>query len=192
MSRLENNRQLKYIKTGADFTITCIKTVLDHLEEEYNTGISIIKRLQEKIDQIEDKEEGTMNSNMEDIYKEEFEKEMTEKNKIFEQTMRRHPRYMEMEQIIAGKTGQVAEEDMVVSEVMSYVDPWSKKPIETPVKNKVCSHLYDKATANKMCSRSKGKLKCPVIGCTNNNVQSSDLEEDHQVKQIIQSQLQLQ
>ena len=55
-------------------------------------------------------------------------------------------------------------------------DPWSKKSIENPVRNTKCGHVYDQMVATKMCSRSaKRALKCPMVGCTNDNVRSEHL-----------------
>ena len=57
--------------------------------------------------------------------------------------------------ICLAKSGSLEDED-IVGETNAYIDPWSKKNIDIPVRNKVCSHIYDKATALKMCSRTKG------------------------------------
>jgi hypothetical protein len=71
-------------------------------------------------------------------------------------------------------------------------DPWSKKPIENPVRNTKCGHVYDQAIAEKMFVRtvkslaagsnkrpSKGpvvpELKCPMMGCTNDSFRREHL-----------------
>jgi len=205
------NRQLMYIKTGIDFVLTSIKAVLEHLEGqemekfleeqkmrvidylkmeiEYKMSKSILDKLRAE----HETREGTMNTDMVEEFQKQLEEEKSRKSNEFEiESLKKHARYLEMEQIISGSKADSAEvdDDMVVSaELNTYTDPWSKKPIETPVRNRVCGHVYDKSTAQKMCSRAKGKLKCPVIGCKNNNLKLVELEEDHKLKQLIHSQL---
>jgi len=208
------DRQLKYIKTGIDFVFTAIRAILDHadgedkaalleeqkalivdyikMELEYNIGRDVLKKLQ---DHLEVKE-GTVDTDMEKMFQDQYEEALQENAKDFDITsIKKHPRYREMEQKIKKDGGGVDannddddEEGIVCSETNVYVDPWSKKNIEIPVKNQLCGHIYEKATALKMCSRAKGKVKCPVVGCANNGFKASDLKEDQQIKEIIQSQ----
>ena len=46
------------------------------------------------------------------------------------------------------------------------IDPISKKPIEHPVRNKKCKHIYDKSSILKFIS-SSSHPRCPNIGCAN-------------------------
>jgi len=210
MSALED-RQLKYFKTGIDFVLTSVKAVLDHyegddkekylenqknlvleylkMEIEYTIGRSILKELQNHLEV----KEGTMDTDMEKEFKKKYEEELkANANRLDEKALKKLPRYKELEQIIKARTGEGvgdADDDLVLDEETNvYLDPWSKKQISIPVRNNVCNHIYDKATALKMCSRTKGKVKCPVIGCANNNVKSTDLQEDQQIMRIIESQ----
>jgi len=209
--RSMEDRQLKYIKTGLEFVFTSIKAVLDHLEGdekakyledqkglvvqyikmelEYNIGRDILKKLQDHLDV----KEGTLDTDMEKQFKDQFKEALETNAKDFDMSsIRKHQSYLEMEQIIKKAGGSDDDDDDIVcTETNEYIDPWSKKNIEIPVKNKICGHVYDKATALKMCARAKGKVKCPVVGCVNNGFKSADLEEDQQIKRIIQSQANL-
>eukprot|EP00088_Acartia_fossae_P041323 TRINITY_DN4323_c0_g1_i1.p1 TRINITY_DN4323_c0_g1~~TRINITY_DN4323_c0_g1_i1.p1 ORF type:complete len:224 (-),score=84.12 TRINITY_DN4323_c0_g1_i1:315-908(-) len=167
--------------------------ILDYLklEIEYTTGRAVIERLKKHLET----KEGTMDTDMVAEYKKLYDEEMENNaDKVKVETLKKHQRYLEMEQLIASKLGAQGglgdmDDDLVCGEEeTTYVDPWSKKKIEIPVRNKACNHLYDKSTAMKMLSRAKGKVKCPVVGCANNNLKSSDLVEDNQVRKIIESQ----
>ena len=65
----------------------------------------------------------------------------------------------------SAKSGSLLDDDIVCGETTLYVDPWSKKNIDIPVRNKACSHIYDKATALKMCSRTKGTISVNKFYC---------------------------
>jgi hypothetical protein len=78
---------------------------------------------------------------------------------------------------------------MIKTPLTTPLDPWSKQPIENPVRNSKCGHVYDQAVAAKMCSRSKrGALKCPLVGCTNDSVRIEHLKPAPDVLAKIQQQ----
>jgi len=207
MSSLLEDRQLKYIKTGTELVIETVKSVLEHmegeermqflqeqrqqilaylrLEIEYTTGKSILKNLEEHLKT----KEGTMDTDMVAEYKKRYEEELENKAKeLTVDSLKKNPKYLKVEQLISSKLGGglADDEDLVCAEEETqYIDPWSKKKIDVPVKNKVCGHYYDQQTALKMLQRSKSKVKCPVVGCSNNNLKSSELEKDQEVLMTI-------
>lgn len=212
MSSLLEDRQLKYIKTGIELVKETVKSVLEHmegeerqkylesqkdqvlsylkLELEYTTGKEILKNLQKHLET----KEGTMDTDMVAEYKKRYAEEIELKSEELKpENLKKNNKYLDIEQIITNKLGGGLDddEDLVCAEEenQTYIDPWSKKRIETPVRNKSCSHVYDKSTAMKMISRSKGKVRCPVVGCGNNNLKSTDLEVDQKIMKIIESQM---
>jgi len=211
MASLLEDRQLKYIKTGIELVKETVKSVLEHmegeerdkylesqkdqvlsylkLELEYTTGKDILKNLQKHLET----KEGTMDTDMVAQYKKRYDEEIELKSEKLEpENLKKSPKFLEIEQIITNKLGGGLDDDedlVCAEEETQYIDPWSKKRIETPVRNKSCKHIYDKSTAMKMISRSKGKVKCPVVGCGNNNLKSQDLEVDQKIMKIIQSQM---
>ena len=82
------------------------------------------------------------------------------------------------------------DDDLVMTEESeTFIDPWSRKPIaEDPVTNKKCKHTYEKSTVMKFLekySKTKKALKCPIMGCGNNNVVMSDLYTDPEIKRKV-------
>merc|ERR1712192_243440 len=73
-----------------------------------------------------------------------------------------------------------------MGESETFIDPWSRKPIaDEPVTNKKCKHTYEKATVMKFLekhSKTKKALKCPIMGCGNNNITMADLYTDPEIK----------
>jgi len=137
--------------------------------------------------------EGTMDTDMVAEYKKRYSEEIESKSEELKtENLKKNAKFLEIEQLITNKIGGGLDDDedlVYAEEETQYIDPWSKKRIDTPVRNKSCSHLYDKSTAMKMISRSKGKVKCPVVGCANNNLKSQDLEVDQKILKIIESQM---
>jgi len=136
-----------------------------------------------------------MDTDMVAEYKKRYAEELEERAKDLDTSrLKKHQKYLELEQLIVSRLGGSTEDDDEIEcrdEETQYIDPWSKRNIEVPVRNKACTHIYDKATALKVISRTKGKVKCPVVGCGNNNVKSADLEVDLQVKRIIERESQV-
>lgn len=75
--------------------------------------------------------------------------------------------------------------DGMTVEVMSGVklDPFTKEPITNPVHNKVCKHVYDQISIDKMF-QNKLIISCPYIGCANKNFTKKDLLNDTVVSDV--------
>ena len=57
------------------------------------------------------------------------------------------------------------------------IDPVSKKPIERPVRNTICKHVYDKDSIMKFISSSSNP-RCPTMGCMNRTALAAQVLED--------------
>ena len=81
---------------------------------------------------------------------------------------------------------------MVTEETQEFKDPWTRKWIDDPVTNKVCGHTYERSTVERFLasnSKSRKPTKCPVVGCTNNNITKAQLiSASHNVRMAIQQQ----
>uniref|UniRef100_A0A0A9XNM8 E3 SUMO-protein ligase NSE2 n=1 Tax=Lygus hesperus TaxID=30085 RepID=A0A0A9XNM8_LYGHE len=77
-----------------------------------------------------------------------------------------------------GSLRQDAEDSFIVSQQAdtASVDPWTKKPIERPVRSKSCAHVYDKSSILTI-TKTKTSFKCPYIGCKL-RITVDDLEYD--------------
>jgi len=56
------------------------------------------------------------------------------------------------------------------------------------VRNKVCKHVYSRQGVTEyleQCRSNRAKPKCPVPGCSNSDVQLSQLEDDLTTKQAV-------
>ena len=106
----------------------------------------------------------------------------------------------------AGENGEI---EMMETEFFIPIDPFSRKPIVIPVKNKNCGHLYDKdqfytifESRNRnrfvvvitiVCRQTQrdifhcSAIKCPVTGCSNVKVTIADVEEDLRTKIMIEN-----
>ncbi|KAJ8679897.1 hypothetical protein QAD02_015684 [Eretmocerus hayati] len=47
---------------------------------------------------------------------------------------------------------------------INVIDPFTKKRMTDPVKNKACGHVYDRASVTQMVNVNRN-TKCPVVGC---------------------------
>lgn len=54
------------------------------------------------------------------------------------------------------------------------LDPFTRQKITKPVRNKVCTHIYDQASVDIMF-QGKFFVACPYIGCTNKHFTKKDL-----------------
>lgn len=54
------------------------------------------------------------------------------------------------------------------------IDPFTKQKITKPVRNKVCTHIYDQESVNLMFN-GKSVVPCPYIGCSNKRFTKKDL-----------------
>lgn len=68
-------------------------------------------------------------------------------------------------------------------------DPISKMNIEEAVRNKVCRHLYDRASIQQYISggRPRKRVPCPVAGCLNKDLKVEDVESDEEINDLIES-----
>ncbi|XP_053602131.1 E3 SUMO-protein ligase NSE2-like isoform X4 [Plodia interpunctella] len=75
------------------------------------------------------------------------------------------------------------ESDLAITETQDqYIDPITKKPIEDPVKNTVCGHIYEKNSIMNLIHRNN-RTKCPVAGCGNRGpIQKQHLLTDEELK----------
>jgi len=68
--------------------------------------------------------------------------------------------------------------DIEMEEELQTIDPITKQPLKNPVKNKICGHVYERATVNEAIELNK-RMRCPTLGCSNQQfVQKEHLEED--------------
>lgn len=59
-------------------------------------------------------------------------------------------------------------------ETTGRLDPFTLKLIKKPVRNKICKHIYDQESIDKMF---QGKLfmSCPLVGCSNKRFTKKDI-----------------
>lgn len=75
---------------------------------------------------------------------------------------------------------------MCVGEFKPPLDPLVKCPIKTPVKNRLCGHVYEKDTILGYINRPGKKVKCPYIGCVSGYLKKENLVEDKELKRKIE------
>jgi len=199
----DEDRQIKYIKVGMDFTKTVTRRILDNLEggekdehleqmkgilldyikmeNEYNTSKKVLAKLKKGLEV----ENSDMNKDVEAEFREKLKEEM-DSNNIKAEDLKRDPKFLQLEQVIDGGN-PIGDDDLVMTqESETFQDPWTRKLItDEPITNKKCGHTYEKATVMRFIernSKSKKPLKCPVMGCANNNIVKSDLYTDPEVK----------
>ncbi|XP_065202579.1 uncharacterized protein LOC135832949 [Planococcus citri] len=77
-----------------------------------------------------------------------------------------------------------SQDDIVTcGEKQNYIDPFSKKAIQNPIRNKICQHVYEKDTVCNMIARKK-EMGCPNVGC-DAKFTIHDLEEDEDLTQKV-------
>jgi len=208
---MDEDRQIKYIKVGMEFTSTVVKRILENLdgeekeeqlnmmrtiltdyikmENDYNTSKIILAKLKKGIEL----DTADINKDIEAEYQKQLKEETTASN-LKPEDLRMDPRYLQLESIIAagGSTVPVGlgDDDLVMTEDSEiFLDPWSRKPITgEPVTNRKCKHTYDNATVTKFLEKNikaKKQLKCPVVGCGNNSIRMADLYTDPEVKRKV-------
>ncbi|KAI8428512.1 hypothetical protein MSG28_007299 [Choristoneura fumiferana] len=98
-----------------------------------------------------------------------------------------HPYMMEIKKRIQRgmqmSRNNLEESDMAITESDNRpIDPITKRPIEDPVKNTVCGHIYDREAIMNLLNLKK-KIKCPVAGCGNRNpINPNQLISDEELK----------
>jgi len=195
----DDDRQIKYIKVGMDFTQTVTKRILENLEgqekdeqleamrrvmldyvkmeAEYNCSKEVLGTLKKSLEA----ENADMDRDIEKEYREQL-KEKLEGNGITsnESILRSDPRYRKLEHLIEAGGKEMEDEDLAVTnDVVTYTDPWSRKLItEESLTNRNCKHTYDKTTVLKFldkAAKDKKPLKCPVVGCNQKNPITKDV-----------------
>jgi len=195
----EEDRQIKYIKVGMDFTNTVTQRIMENLEgderdehlnnmrsimvdylkmeHEYNTARKVIASLKKDLEA----ENADMNKDIEEDYNKNYQDELKKIGKT-QEDYKNDDRYVQLDQKISGGDGGGDDdEDLVMTGHEDQIpkDPWSLKEVVDPVKNKACNHIYEKAVVEKNISRSgKKPLKCPVVGCVNPSIKMADLISD--------------
>ena len=207
----DEDRQLKYINVGMEFTNKVTKKILENLDEdeqseqleimktvmkdyikmehEYNVSKKVLSKLKKGLEV----ENADMDRDIDADYRSELVKEM-ENDKLTEERLNSDQRLKQLENIILGSGGHnTTDDDLIMTEsTQTFIDPWTRKPItDDPVTNRKCGHTYERATVMKFLekySKVKKKLKCPIVGCTNDNITKSDLYTDQKIKRMIQAQ----
>ena len=207
----DEDRQLKYINVGMEFTNKVTKKILENLDEdeqseqleimktvmkdyikmehEYNVSKKVLSKLKKGLEV----ENADMDRDIDADYRSELVKEM-ENDKLTEERLISDQRLKQLENIILGSGGHnTTDDDLIMTEsTQTFIDPWTRKPItDDPITNRKCGHSYERATVMKFLekySKVKKKLKCPIVGCTNDNITKSDLYTDQKIKRMIQAQ----
>lgn len=211
----DDDRQIKYIKVGMEFTHTITKRILENLdgedkdkqleamqkvmldyvrmEAEYNTSKDVLAKLKKGLEL----ENANMDRNIEQEYRQ-ILKEHLDDNPITnnKDNLQADPRYRKLEHLISagGKEAGPVDDDIAVTEdEVRYTDPWTRKLItEESVTNKNCKHTYDKATAIKFLENAKKNrkdLRCPVVGCMQSTAITKEcLYTDKEVQRKVKKQ----
>ena len=196
----------KYLKVGLEMTSDVTKVVLetfkdegdeemrtDQLDKLRDTMTQYLKLEYEHrvsqavLDKMSKYPNTAPDGNIEAAIQSQYEQNLSlalSKPRLETKDFRKDVRYLQLEGIIAGvQSSQNIEEDPRV-----LTDPWSRKPITEPVRNRRCGHLYDNETVNRQLdrlSRLRKNLPCPVPNCTNGQVRRDHLVTDQKVGERI-------
>lgn len=62
-------------------------------------------------------------------------------------------------------TEQNEEDDLMIEDdITTMIDPITKRPLEVPVRNKQCNHVYEKTAIEQLLEQNP-RTRCPVMGC---------------------------
>ncbi|XP_053666530.1 E3 SUMO-protein ligase NSE2-like [Anopheles marshallii] len=53
---------------------------------------------------------------------------------------------------------------MIAADDSNTIDPITKRPMEVPVRNKQCNHVYEKSSIEQLLEQNP-RVRCPVMGC---------------------------
>merc|ERR1719219_1690228 len=190
----EDDRHIKYINVGMEFTNKVSKKILENLDgDERAEQLGVMRRIMkdyikmehqhnisktvlEKIRRGLDLESANMDRDIEADYQNLLQAEL-EKEGIDEDRLAADPRYRQLESLISGdvQASSLENQDVVVTQDNQiFTDPWTRKPInKEPLTNKVCGHTYEKSTVMMVLGRSaksKKPVKCPFVGCSVDNI----------------------
>jgi len=204
----DQDRQIKYIKVGMDFTHMVTGRILENLEgpereehlqqmrrvmmdyvkmeAEYNCSKDVLAKLKKGLES----ENADMDRDVEKEFRDILKRETEGKRLSDDQVLRSDPRYRKLEHTI--QSGGKAQEDddlAVTDSEVTYTDPWSKKLITGEcVTNRACGHVYDKAVVLKFIEMKK-TTKCPVVGCSNRNpISKAQLFTDPDIQKKVNKQ----
>ncbi|XP_053688691.1 uncharacterized protein LOC128737939 [Sabethes cyaneus] len=77
---------------------------------------------------------------------------------------------------------QSYDEELVVEETICDIDPITKRPLEIPVRNQKCNHVYEKSAIESLI-KNNPRTRCPVMGCAAGQyVTLADLVEDKKLQ----------
>ncbi|XP_055629954.1 E3 SUMO-protein ligase NSE2-like [Toxorhynchites rutilus septentrionalis] len=77
---------------------------------------------------------------------------------------------------------EMVDDDLHVEETICDIDPITKRPLEIPVRNKICNHVYEKSSIEALL-KNNPRTRCPVMGCAANQfVTLTDLAEDRMLQ----------
>lgn len=64
--------------------------------------------------------------------------------------------------------------------LISDIDPITKKPLEDPCRNRICGHVYSMTSVQALLKNNL-RTHCPIVGCTNKKVNLEDLVPDKEL-----------
>ncbi|XP_058067086.1 E3 SUMO-protein ligase NSE2-like [Anopheles bellator] len=90
---------------------------------------------------------------------------------------------------LEGGDQQEADEDddlIIENDDSNMIDPITKRPLEVPVRNRQCNHVYEKDVIEDMLKKN-ANTRCPVVGCPEPNfIQPKLLVVDRNLQQKLQ------
>ena len=209
----DEDRQLKYINVGMEFTnkvaaklletlddddkdqqMDVLRTIMKDyikMEHEYNVSKDVLAKLKKGLEV----ENADMDRDIDAEYRSNLKAEL-EKNELTQGKISGDHRLRNLESIASGSGASEAtgdDDDVVMTDdTQTFIDPWTRKNItDDPITNRKCGHTYEKAIVMKFLekyAKAKKPLKCPVVGCTNNNITKADLYNDAAIRKKIFSQ----
>ena len=208
----DEDRQLKYINVGMEFTNKVAAKLLETLddddkdeqmdvmrtimkdyikmEHEYNVSKQVLAKLKKGLEV----ENADMDRDIDADYRTNLKAEL-ESNCLTEEKISADHRLRNLESIASGSgsTNEASGDDDVVmtDDTQVFIDPWTRKNITDPITNRKCGHTYEKTTVMKFLekySKEKKKVKCAVVGCTINDIKKADLHTDAAIKKKIMAQ----
>ncbi|XP_046960134.1 E3 SUMO-protein ligase NSE2-like [Vanessa cardui] len=175
----------KYVDIGKDAELNKLKKYLESYcfsEAQQNAEALILKEVKES--------NATNLDKLDDIVIEQLRR-ITQTNDIST-----HPLINELEHRIERNSRIVTqnfdESDLAITEAEErHTDPITLKPIENPVRNIICNHVYERDVIHSYMKQKSG-AKCPVVGCVSQQpLQSKNLKPDEEYGKFRKSQEQM-
>ncbi|GAB0094950.1 E3 SUMO-protein ligase NSE2 [Sergentomyia squamirostris] len=115
-------------------------------------------------------------------FKEDFRKEYSG-CEINVSDSKKYRKFLQFKQAYLDGAGpSTTSEEMTVTETVQTVDPFTKKPLQNPVRNKTCNHVYDRDCLKNII-KLNNRVRCPYVGCSNKSrLRMEDVEEDDVLK----------